>query len=176
MCLIVVYVKAGCSQIQSQIVAFYCITIKAHGCVSVAKKAGWCTSVLFTVTTNSPFSILIANTPYSYSVPYIILLILPFMQGEVQIGYSKCAYSFINQILLALAWRRPGCVRQVPAATSCSDSYIVSYHALLFKVLLIYMHCNCMRTGFEVCACTASLPHVRKKNSFLELIRVKDFS
>ena len=28
------------------------------------------------------------------------------------------------------------------------------------------MHCNCMWTGFEACACTASWPHVRKKNSF----------
>ena len=38
---------------------------------------------------------------YSYSVPYIILLILAFMQGEEQCGYSKCAYSFIDQRLLA---------------------------------------------------------------------------
>ena len=44
----------------------------------------------------------------SYSVPYIILLILSFMQGEVQSGYSKCAYSFINQRLLVPVWRRPG--------------------------------------------------------------------
>ena len=29
-----------------------------------------------------------------------------------------------------------------------------------------------MRTGFEVRACTASLPHIRKKNSFHKLIHV----
>ena len=32
------------------------IIIKTHGCVSAAKKAMWRTSVLFTVTPNSPFS------------------------------------------------------------------------------------------------------------------------
>ena len=32
------------------------LNIKTHGCVSVAKKAVWCTSVLFTGTANSPFS------------------------------------------------------------------------------------------------------------------------
>ena len=51
----------------------------------------------------------------------IILLILPFTQGEVQSGYSKRAYSFINQRLLASAWRRPGYMRQVHAMTSCSS-------------------------------------------------------
>ena len=35
----------------------YCMyTIKTHGRVSVAKKAVWCTSVLFTGAANSPFS------------------------------------------------------------------------------------------------------------------------
>ena len=56
-----------------------------------------------------------------YSVPYIILLILPFLQGEVQSGYSKRTYSFINQKLLACMWRQPGYVRQVHAMTSCSS-------------------------------------------------------
>ena len=37
----------------------------------------------------------------------IILLILPFNQGEVQSGYSKCPYSFINERLLAPARRQP---------------------------------------------------------------------
>ena len=39
---------------------------------------------------------------YSYSVPNIILFIL---QGEVHSGYSKHAYWFINQRLLAPALR-----------------------------------------------------------------------
>ena len=33
------------------------------------------------------------------------------------------------------------------------------------------MRYNCTRTSFEVRACTALLPHVRKKNSFHKLIR-----
>ena len=52
---------------------------------------------------------------------FIILLILPFMQGEVQSGYSKFAYSFINQRLLAPAWRQPGYVRQIHAVISCGS-------------------------------------------------------
>ena len=51
--------------------------------------------------------ILMAITLYSYSVPYIILLILPLMQGEMQSSYSKRAYSYIDQRLLAPSWRRP---------------------------------------------------------------------
>ena len=100
-----------------------------------------------------------------YSVPCIILLILYFMQGEVQFSYiyiyiySKCTCSFIE--LLASAWRLPSYVRQVHTVTSCS--IIVSYHTLLFELLLLDMQRNCMRTGFEVSACTASLPHIRKK-------------
>ena len=31
---------------------------------------------------------------------------------------------------------------------------------------------NCTRTGSEVCACTVSSPHIRKKNPFHKLIRV----
>ena len=54
----------------------------------------------------------------------------------------------------------------------CWSSYIVSYHTLLFKLLLIAMHCNCARTGFEVRACTAPSPHIRKKNLFHKFIRV----
>ena len=34
------------------------------------------------------------------------------------------------------------------------------------------MHRNYTRTGFEVCACTASLPQLRMKNLFHKLIRV----
>ena len=34
------------------------------------------------------------------------------------------------------------------------------------------MHCNCTRTDFEVRPCTMSLPHIRKKNSFHNLISV----
>ena len=52
------------------------------------------------------------------------------------------------------------------------QQYIVSYHALLFKLLLIDVHCNCTRIGFEVCACTASSPHVRKKNLLYKLMCV----
>ena len=55
-------------------------------------------------------------TPY-----HIILFILTFMQGEVQSGYSKYAYLFIDQRLLAPAWRQPGYVKQVCAATSWSS-------------------------------------------------------
>ena len=38
---------------------------------------------------------------YSYSIPYVILFILPFMQGEVQSGYSKRAYSYQSEIINA---------------------------------------------------------------------------
>ena len=40
-----------------------------------------------------------------------------FLQGEVQSGYSKLAYLFIDQRLLAPVWRQPGYVRQACAAT-----------------------------------------------------------
>ena len=63
----------------------------------------------------------------------------------MQSGYSKLAYLFIDQRLLAPVWRQPDYVRQIRAATS----YIVSYHALLIKLLLIDLHRNCTRTGFE---------------------------
>ena len=43
------------------------------------------------------------------------------MQGEVQPGYFKHAYLFIDQKLLAPAWRQPGYVRQVRPMTSCSS-------------------------------------------------------
>ena len=43
---------------------------------------------------------------------------------------------------------------------------------MLFELLLVDMDCSCMRTGFEVHACTVSLPHIRKKNLFLKLICV----
>ena len=43
----------------------------------------------------------------------------------------------------------------------------------MFELLLIDMHRNCTRAGFEVRACRASSPHVlRKKKSFHKLIRV----
>ena len=57
-------------------------------------------------------------------------------------------------------WRQPGYVRLVHAMTIVAVLlYIVSYHALSFKLLLVDMYRNCMRTGFEVHACTASSPH-----------------
>ena len=65
-------------------------------------------------------------------------------------------------------------MRQVRAAISCSI-WLATYHALLimFELLLIDMHRNCTRAGFEVRACRASSPHVlRKKKSFHKLIRV----
>ena len=52
---------------------------------------------------------------------------------------------------------------------------VASYHALLFELLLADIDHNCMRTGFEVCACIASSPHVRKKNLFHKLIHEKKF-
>ena len=46
-------------------------------------------------------------------------------------------------------------------------------HALLFELLLIDMYHNSTRIGLKyVRACTASLPHVRKKNLFHKLLRV----
>ena len=89
------------------------------------------------------------------------------MQGEVQSGYSKRAYSFIDQRLLVSTWRQPGHVKQLSVTTSCCSSYIISYHALLSELLLIDMHRNCTRTGYKVRACTVSLPHARKKNCFI---------
>ena len=47
-----------------------------------------------------------------------------FMYVEVQSGYSKGAYSFIVPRLLASLWRRPGYVRQIDDATSCSSMYV----------------------------------------------------
>ena len=52
---------------------------------------------------HSKLLILIATIHYSYSVPYIILLILASMEGEEQPGYSKRVYSYIDQRLLAPA-------------------------------------------------------------------------
>ena len=49
--------------------------IKTHGCVSVAKKAVWRTSVLFTGTANSPFSaprISITTGPISIKFTYFM--------------------------------------------------------------------------------------------------------
>ena len=45
------------------------------------------------------------------------------MQGKVQSGYSKRAYSFINQRLLAPVWRRSGYVKHVCAATIVTVVY-----------------------------------------------------
>ena len=104
-------------------------------------------------------------------MPYTYNLVDPscplYMQGEVQSGYCKRAYSFIDQRLLASVWRRPGYVRQFCAATSCYSIQLVSYHALLFELLLIDMRRNSRRTGFEVRACIVSLPHIRKNIRFI---------
>ena len=62
-------------------------------------------------------------------------------------------------------------MRQLRTTTSYSSIYVVSYHALLFDLLLVDMHCNCTRAGFEIHACTTSSPHIRKKNSFRKLMR-----
>ena len=106
---------------------------------------------------------------------YHINLVDPaFVQGEVQSGYSKYAYSLIDQRLLAPAWRWPGYVRQVCATTSYR-SIIVSYHELLLELLLIDMHQNCTRTGYEVHACIASLSHLRMKILFHKLKSVIRF-
>ena len=89
----------------------------------------------------------------------------------MQSGYSKCAYSLIDQRLLAPACRRPGYVRQVCATTRYSSN-IVSYHELLFELQLIdiHVHQNCTGTGNEVHAHTASLSHLRIKKLFHELL------
>ena len=70
--------------------------------------------------------------------------------------------------------RRPGYVRQVHAQlVAVVASYIVSYHALLFELLLIDIHHNSTRTGLKyVPVQLVSSPHVRKKNSFHKLIGV----
>ena len=80
-------------------------------------------------------------TVHDYSATYIILLTLPFMQCEVQSGYSEHTCSFIHQRLLAPARKRAANVRQVCFATSCS-SYL-SY-----------------TDTQAVIACTVSSPHV----------------
>ena len=85
----------------------------------------------------------------------------------MKFGYSKCAYSLIDQRLLPFTSRQPGYVRQVCATTSYS-SIIVSYHELLFELLLIDMHRNCTGTGYEVHACTTS-SYLRMKNLFHKL-------
>ena len=55
-------------------------------------------------------------------------------------------------------------MRQVCATTNYS-SIIVSYHELLFELLLIDMHRNRTGTGYEVHACTTVSSHLRiKKN------------
>ena len=79
----------------------------------------------------------------------------------------------MDQRSLAPVWRRLGYVRQLCATTICCSTYTVSYHALLFKLLLKDMHHNYMRTGFEVRACTASSPSSsrKKENSFHKLVR-----
>ena len=43
------------------------------------------------------------------------------MQGEVQAGYFKHAYSFMDQRLLAPEWRQLGYVKQFRAVTNCSS-------------------------------------------------------
>ena len=90
------------------------------------------------------------------------------MQCEVQSGYSEtCMSVYRSEIISACTqttWQRE---------TSSRRDYIVaSYHVLLFELLLVDMDHNCARTGFEVYACTASLPHVSNKNSFHKLICV----
>ena len=62
-------------------------------------------------------------------------------------------------------------MRQVHTVTIVAI-VLVHYHALLFKLLLLDMDCNCMRTGFEVHACTVSSPNVKQKSLFHKLIRV----
>ena len=46
--------------------------------------------------------LLIANTRYSYCIPYIILLTLTFMYYKVQSGYSEGACQLIDQRLSVL--------------------------------------------------------------------------
>ena len=104
---------------------------------------------------------------YNYSIPYIILLPI--------LCYARCSLTIVILHirllirLLVLTWRgRIWLCRTTPCRNQL-QWYIFSYHALLFKLLLIDMHCNCTRTGFEVCACTASSSH-NKQDLFHKLI------
>ena len=54
---------------------------------------------------------------------YIILLTLPFMQYEVQSGYSECETSFIDQRLLSSGRRWPGYVRRTSLHYNTYRSY-----------------------------------------------------
>ena len=90
------------------------------------------------------------------------------MQCEVQLGYFKHVYSFINQRLLALAQRQP----ETSLCRNQFQQQLASYHALLFELLLVDMDHSCTRTGFKVHACTVSSPHVRKKNSFINKLLI----
>ena len=112
------------------------------------------------------------NTYSYYTLLHTIYIILLILQGEVHSGYSKHAYSLIDQRLLQPVWRRPGYLRQLWAGTSCCSIQLSIMHYCLSQLLLIGIHRNCTRTGFDVRACTVSLPHVRKKNSFHKLICV----
>ena len=65
------------------------IYIKIHGCVSVAKKAVWHTSVLYTGTAKSPFStplIFIITRPISitfiYFIPSIYMILHTKFEGN----------------------------------------------------------------------------------------------
>ena len=95
---------------------------------------------------------------YGYSIPYITLLTLAFMQCEVQSSCFECTCLFISQKLYLPAQIRPDNihVRQVCIATS----FISSYHALLFSCYQYKknMDCKCTRRGSEVCTYTVLLP------------------
>ena len=72
---------------------------------------------------------------YGYSVPFMTLLTLPFMQYEVQSGYFEHACLFVDKRLLAPAWRLPDDLKEVCAATSC----ISSYHVLFYQLVSVFM-------------------------------------
>ena len=67
---------------------------------------------------------------------------------------------FIDQRLLVPARRRPGNMQQV--CSMIIVGVVAYYHLLLLKLLLVDMDHNCMTTGFEVHACTVTMPSHRE--------------
>ena len=69
-------------------------------------------------------SILLLHNTYSYytiaTLYHIFLVTLPFMQCEVQSGYSVHPCLFIDQRLLLPVQRQPGDIRQICTTTSSS--------------------------------------------------------
>ena len=99
------YAMLQCSynaQEQESLSDYYAIHIKTHGRVSVAKKAVWRTSVLFTGTTNLPFSI-----PISLKFIYFISSIYAtphakFEDNQPNISWDMCYWKLPHIFLVLL--------------------------------------------------------------------------